>query len=180
MSISPAVCGTRTSPREGREDIPFWLEKLAPLLDDDAPGSLRHAARHQTIIAHHLGLGSMHPIDHLTATEIDAATTSTDPNLIADATVVLLLTCAASARGETSHTADRIMAWNRALTARIDDLLTRGPYPGETCSLLESLAALKMQPNLDQAAIDGQGYQAADATTDFTVGERLQAIAATD
>jgi hypothetical protein len=163
--------------REGREDIPFWLEKLAPLLDDDAPGSLRHAARHQTILAHHLGLGSMHPVDHLTAAEIDAATTSTDPNLIADATVLLLLTCAAFARGETSHTADRIMAWNRALTARIDELPTRGPSPGETCSLLESLAALKMQPDLDQAATDGHGYQAADATTDFTVDERLQAIA---
>src|SRR5262249_31738224 len=91
--------------------------------------------------------------------------------------VVLLLTCAAFARGETSHTTDRIMTWNRALTARIDELLTRGPYPGATCSLLESLAALKMQPDLDQAATDGHGYQAADATTDFTVDGRLQAIA---
>ncbi|GAA1818267.1 hypothetical protein HC028_17200 [Planosporangium flavigriseum] len=163
--------------REGREDIPFWLEKLAPLLDDDAPELLRHAARHQSIIAHHLGLGSMHPIDHLTAAELDAALNSNDPNVIADATVVLLLTCAASARGETSHTADQIMAWNRTLRARIDELLASGLNPGEVCSLLESLAALRMQPDLDQSAAEGHIYQVADATTDFTLGERLQAIA---
>ncbi|MGV9309535.1 hypothetical protein ACWDLG_39730 [Nonomuraea sp. NPDC003727] len=164
--------------REGREDIPFWLEKLAPLLDDGVPGPLRHAARHQAILAHHLGLGSMHPVDHLTAVEIDAATISADPNLIGDATVLLLLTCAALARGETSHTADQIMIWNRALTARIEGLLTHGPYPGETCSLLESLAALKIQPDLDQAATTGTDYQIADATTDFTISERLQAVGA--
>ncbi|MGV9764970.1 hypothetical protein [Micromonospora tulbaghiae] len=163
--------------REGREDIPFWLERLAPLLDEDAPGLLRHAARHQTIIAHHLGLGSMRPVDHLTSAEIDSAATSTDPNLIADAVVILLLTCAARARGETSHTADRIMEWNRTLTAHIDELLAGHPYPGETCSLLESLAALKMQPDLDQVGTDGYQYQSVDATTDFTLNERLQAIA---
>jgi len=163
--------------REGREDIPFWLERLAPLLDDDTPGPLRHAARHQAILAHHLGFGSMHSVDYLVAVEIDAATTSTDVHLIADATVVLLLTCAASARGETSHTDDDIMAWNRALTAHIDDLLGGGTYPGETCSLLESLAALKMQPDLDQVAADSRSYQALDATTDLTVDERLQAVA---
>lgn len=162
--------------REGREDIPFWLDKLAPLLGDDVPGLLRHAARHQTVVAHHLGLGSMRPVDELTAAEIDAATTSADQNVIADATVLLLLACAAFARGETSHTADRIMVWNRALTGRIDELLIGGPHPGEACSLLESLAALKMQPDLHQAAADGHVYQAADATTDFTVGERLQAV----
>ncbi|MDX3101628.1 hypothetical protein [Nonomuraea angiospora] len=166
--------------REGREDIPFWLEKLAPLLGDDVPTPLRHAARHQSILAHHLGLGSMRPIDHLTAVEINAATTSADPNLLSDATVLLLLTCGAFARGETSHTADQIMIWNRALTARIDELLTRSPRPGETCSLLESLATLKMQPDLDQVATAGAPYQIADATTDFTISERVQAVTANE
>lgn len=163
--------------REGREDIPFWLEKLEPLLGDDVPELLRHAVRHQAILAHHLGLGSMRPVDHLTAAEIDAAATSSNPNVIADATVLLLLTCAAFARDETSHTADEIMAWNRRLTARIDELLAGGPHPGETCSLLESLAALKMQPDLDQAGSDDRDYQVVDATTDFTVDERLRAVA---
>ncbi|WFE60051.1 hypothetical protein [Micromonospora sp. WMMD712] len=162
--------------REGREDIPFWLDRLAPLLDERAPRSLRHAARHQTIVAHHLGLGSMHPIDHLTAAEIDAATTSNDANLISDATVVLLLTCAAFARGETSHTADRLMAWNRALTAQVEQLLTGARYAGDVCSLLESLAALRMQPDLERAAADGTVYAAPDATTDLTLSERLQAV----
>jgi hypothetical protein len=119
----------------------------------------------------------MQPVDHLTAAEIDAATTSTNPNVIVDATVTLLLTCAALARGETDHTADRIMAWNRMVRAHIDELLASDPNPGQACSLLESLAALKMQPDLDQAAAAGKNYQIDDASTDLTLDERLQAVA---
>ncbi|WP_230860636.1 hypothetical protein [Actinoplanes aureus] len=164
--------------RDGREDLPFWLDRLAPLLTDDMPPPLRHAARHQTILAHHLGLGSMRPIDHLIAEEIETAVSSTDVQLVADATVLMLLTCAAFARDETGHTAARIMTWNAALISRVSELLSGEPYPGETCSLLESLAALNLHPDLHRAGLDGSDYRADDATTDFTVNERMRAIAA--
>lgn len=163
--------------REGREDIPFWLERLKPLMADDVPASLRHATRHQMIIAHHLGLGSMRPVDELTAAEITDAVANRDVHLIADAMVLLLLTCAAFARDETGHSADRIMSWNAQLTAHIAELLAADIYPGERCSLLESLAALRMQPDLNRAGPGGRDYRLGGATTDLTVGERMQVIA---
>ncbi|MFI7517782.1 hypothetical protein ACIBVK_30260 [Micromonospora echinofusca] len=163
--------------REGREDIPFWLEKLASLMADDVPASLRHATRHQVILAHHLGLGSMRPVDELTTAEITDAAVSRDVHLIADAAVLLLLTCAAFARDETGHSADRIMSWNAQLTTHVTELLAADTYPGERCSLLETLAALKMQPDLTRAGPGGRDYRLGGATTDLTVDERMQEIA---
>jgi hypothetical protein len=163
--------------RESREDIPFWLERLTPLLESHVPRRLQHAARHQTIVATHLGLGSIHAVDHLLAGEIEMALESSDASLISDAVVVVLLACGALARDETSHTADQIMTWNRALTAHVSNLVAAEPYAGQKCLLLESLAALRMQPDLDRAAAEGLSYHADDATADYTMDERLEALA---
>jgi hypothetical protein len=160
--------------REGRENIPFWLEKLEPLLGGDVGEHLRRATRHQVIIAHHLGLGTMRPVGEMVVAAITEATASSDANVISDAVVVLLLSCAALAHDETGHTAGQIMAWNRALTERVESLLDDDPRAGDACSLLESLAALRMQPDLDAA---GDNYRIDGRTTDYTVSERMQAIA---
>ncbi len=163
--------------RDGREDLPFWLGELEPLLDPSTPKPLKHAARHQTVLATHLGLGAMRQADSLVADEISDALISCVPTDLSDATVLLMLTVSAFLRGETDHTAETIDMWGTKLDGTVDELLGSSDNANDIASLLQSSIALKLRPDLRQLPPGEATPFIEDPTASLTPNERLEAIA---
>lgn len=161
----------------GKQDIPFWLHKLEPLLIASTPLPLRRRARYQFISAHIRGLESLRPVDHLVAELLDEVSLENDPKELSDAAVILNFAIGAKGQGVTSLTVDRISSWSDDLVRRVRQQLERESSPGQVCTLLETLALLLLQPDI--VAIEAAGKDldfSADIPSPPTFNESLAAF----
>jgi hypothetical protein len=146
-----------TSHREAVEDLPFWIAKMEPLLDG-VPLLIKRKAQYEIVVARLRGLGDMRPVDPLAADFIECALESDEAPVLRDAAVLLMYCIGARARGVTAHSDERLMTWNRQLTDLVQLLLGHDPTPSRRCALLDVLAALKLQPDLDAIRESGATY----------------------
>jgi hypothetical protein len=157
-------------------DLPFWLDQLQPLLKDDVPAPIRRRARHHIVIAHARGVGDLRPVDDAVAALLDDAALTSDYTELDDAAVVLLFVIVAHGAGTTAHGVEQLMRWNAALTERVVELLAAGPRPNPTCTLLATLAFLKLQPDLDALGATGIRYEVDRSATTLSHRELRRLI----
>lgn len=164
--------------REGRADIPFWLDRLEGVLEAGRPQMLRRRALYELIVAHARGLTDLTPVDDRVSEYFEDALTATDGQHLSDATLVLMYVIAIVGRDKSSHTADTLRSWNCGLQQRAGELLELDPQPGATCVLLDALAWLRLQPNVVAAEEQGTGYALSDDVNDMSAHERMEAYEA--
>lgn len=162
--------------REGRADLPFWLERLETALDPDRPRPLRRRALYECVAGNIRGLGDLTPVDDRAAEYLDDALAASEPQVLADAATVLMYVCGALARGRTGHSAQALRTWNAGLAQRVEELLETDPPPGATCVLLDTLGWLRLQPDVVAANETGHEYVIGEEITEMTPEERWEAI----
>ncbi|MFD4327520.1 hypothetical protein ACFWQC_22995 [Nocardioides sp. NPDC058538] len=166
------------SAREGRPDVPFWLERLESALEPGHPRPLRRRALYECVAANIRGLGDLTPADDRAAEYLDDAIAATDAQELSDASVILMYMTAALARGRTRHAEEAFHAWNIGLSRRVEELLNADPPPGAACVLLDTLGWLRLQPDVVTANQTEDGYVIAGEITDMTSEELVAAVAA--
>ncbi|WP_299449068.1 hypothetical protein [uncultured Serinicoccus sp.] len=164
--------------REGRPDLPFWLERLESALEPGRPQALRRRALYECVAANIRGLGDLTPADDRAAEYLDEAVITADGQELSDASVLLMYMTGAAARGRTGHAAETLHAWNVGLSQRVEVLLNADPPPGAACILLDTLGWLRLQPDVMTANETEDGYVIGDKFTDMTSEELRAAMAA--
>ncbi|WP_166850856.1 hypothetical protein [Isoptericola sp. BMS4] len=168
------ACATR----EGRPDLPFWLERLESALEPGRPYPLRRRALYECVAANIRGLGDLTPADDRAAEYLDDALTATDGQALSDASVILMYMTGAAARGRTRHTEEALQAWNAGLSRQVEYLLDGDLPPGAACVLFDTLGWLRLQPDVVTANETEDGYVIGDEITDMASEERMAALAA--
>jgi hypothetical protein len=137
---------TRTSAARG--DLEFWISKLEVLLGPGVPERIRSDAIYEIAVAHLRGFRNMRPVDALAVEFIEGHLDDSDPSNLEDAAVLTAYCFGAINGGVTSLTPDRVSDWQNRLNARIEYLLDRESRPGSRCSLLATLAHLRLQVDI--------------------------------
>ena len=132
---------------DSRADLPFWLDLVRPLADQNADRDLLQRARYEMVVASIRGLGDLRAVDTLADMFLSASVETTDPSRLEDASVVLSYTGTAASIGHSDLDLGVLGDHRRALRSRAAELLADDPPPVRRTRLLQVAGHLALSPD---------------------------------
>jgi hypothetical protein len=132
---------------DSRADLPFWLDLVRPLAEQNADHDLLQRARYEMVVASIRGLGDLRAVDALADAFLRAAVETTDPARLEDASIVLSYTGTAASLGHSDLDLDVLGDHRRALRSRAAELLGDDPSPFRKTRLLQVAGHLALSPD---------------------------------
>ena len=132
---------------DSRADLPFWLDLVRPLADQNADRDLLQRARYEMVVASIRGLGDLRAVDTLADAFLGASVRTTDPSRLEDASIVLSYAGTAASIGHSDLDLGVLGDHRRALRGRVAELLADDPPPVRKTRLLQVAGHLALSPD---------------------------------
>ncbi len=132
---------------DSRADLPFWLDLVRPLADQNADRDLLQRARYEMVVASIRGLGDLRAVDTLADAFLGASVRTTDPSRLEDASIVLSYAGTAASIGHSDLDLGILGDHRRALRSRVAELLADDPPPVRKTRLLQVAGHLSLSPD---------------------------------
>lgn len=136
---------------DARADLPFWLDLVRPLAEQDTDDDLRQRARYEIVVAAIRGIGDLRTADAHVDAFLQTARQETEPAGLEDAAVVMSYAATAAAIGHSDLDLDALAAHRRVLRDRVTELLADDdPPPVRRTRLLQVGGQLALSPDGDR------------------------------